>query len=658
MRRGMSFMSSSHNARKGLSFALWLTVTAISGAGSVASVRLSTPLSLDERGSAIVLYFVIPGILIALLWRLSRAAGRAIAAAIPFAWLFISRDEADTPLLWLVPVVAAGGVYLLSRRRAATPAGRGTSSSPWRAAVAAIVAALVLLLPIPERPNPDLRVVLIGWDGATWNVIDPLLDAGKMPNVARLEEHGHRAKLRSLPSLFSPQIWTTMCTGCLPEIHGIVGWTNRESDLRVGRIWDQLKREGRSFGLCDWYFTWPPEPGDRDRDFIIPTHLAPNSLTFPEDYFFYRVVEDFHKLSEKENVGGGGRIMIAAGLEAWRHGVRLSTIRRALGETVMRRLGRRNKLDRKWRDRLLYASLESDVFAELLRTRRVEFAAVLFTQIDTVSHVYWKYMDPRGFDEVTEEDVDRYGKVILDVYEECDRGLGEILKFVPPGADVMLVSDHGFESLGERIAGKSCRIRTMRLIASMGLEDKMFGTNVGKEVFLWSTADTQEEKEEILERAEPMLRAAHVESETRPLFDVARVGESIHLSLAPRDTLPEESYVFLNGHDVRFRGVVRATASATESGTHKPDGIYLLSGPSARLSVVGDSLNVVDVTPTIAAILGLPFSPLWTGHPAVETGSTRLATAEDYPVPGGSGEEPERVNEGLIERLRALGYLE
>jgi hypothetical protein len=651
-------MSLSHNARKGSSFTFWLTVAAVSGAGSVASVRLSTPLTLDEPLSAIVLYFVLPGGLIALLGRFSRTAGLAIAAAIPFAWLIVSRDGSDTPLLWIVPGIPAAVVILLGRRRAAAPAGKRVSAGTWRASAAIVVAALVLLLPIPERPNPNLRVVLIGWDGATWGVIDPLIKAGEMPNIERLAEGGHRAKLRSLPSLFSPQVWTTISTGCLPEIHGIVGWTSRESDLRVGRIWDELKREGRSFGLCDWYFTWPPEPGNRDRDFIIPTHLAPNSLTFPEDYFFYRVVEDFHKLSEKEYVGGGGRLMLTAGIEAWRHGVRLSTIRRALAETVMRRLGRRDKLDRKWRDRLLYTSLESDLFAELLRTRRVEFAAALFTQIDTVSHVYWKYMDPRGFDEVTEEDIDRYGGVIPDVYIESDRGLGEILKFVPPEADVILVSDHGFESLGEKIGGKSCRIRTMRLIASMGLEESLFGTNVGKEVFLWSTAGTREEKNEILARAEPMLRAARVQGETAPLFEVSRVGESIHLRLAPRDTLPEESYVSLNSHDVRFRGIVRAAADATESGTHNPDGIYLLSGPSAPRSVGGDSLNVVDVTPTIAAILGLPFSPLWTGHPAVETGPIRLATADDYPVPGGTGDEPARVNQGLIERLRALGYLE
>jgi arylsulfatase A-like enzyme len=74
--------------------------------------------------------------------------------------------------------------------------------------------------------------------------------------------------------------------------------------------------------------------------------------------------------------------------------------------------------------------------------------------------------------------------------------------------------------------------------------------------------------------------------------------------------------------------------------------------------VKSDSLHVVDVTPTIAAILGLPASSLWTGHPAIDGPPMRPAAAGDYPPPGGFGDEPERINEALIERLRALGYLE
>lgn len=642
-RRGSGRPSSVH---------LWLTAAALSGAGSLAAVRSATPLTLDERLITLLLFLLLPGLFIFVLGKIYRPVGLSAAAVIPFIWLAISRDQSDSALLWFFPVITAVTVAAAARLAAA----RGLPRKITLAAGLAFAAAL--LLPSYNRPAKELRLLLLGWDGATWSVIDSMAAEGELPNFQRLREVGHGAKLRSLPSLLSPQIWTTICTGCLPEVHGIMGWTNRKSDFPVGRIWDQLKLEGRSFGLCDWYFTWPPEPGNEERDFIIPTHLAPNSLTFPEDYSFFRVIEDFEKLREKENVRSGILMLARASLAGWRHGIRVSTIRRSLTEVVQRKLGRRNKLDRRWRDRLLYVSIESDLLAELLRTRGPEFTAALFTQIDTVSHTFWKYMEPEGFEEVTPEDIERYGDVIRDMYAETDRGLGKILEFVPQEADVMIVSDHGFETLGMKIGGKSCRIRTLKLIGALGLEEKMFGTNVGAEVYLWSTAESREEKEEILAAVEPVLRKAHVKGEDKPFFYVSRVDESIHLGIAQRDVLPEESEIILDGRPVRFKRLVRAAEVATESGTHKPDGVYLLSGPSARAAVKSDSLNVVDVAPTIAAILGLPASPLWTGNPSIEGVSLRPAEPGDYPPPGGTGDEPERVTDRLIEKLRALGYLE
>jgi hypothetical protein len=263
-------------------------------------------------------------------------------------------------------------------------------------------------------------VLLLGIDGADWDIIDPLVSAGRMPNLERLMDGGHRADLQSLPSLFSPQVWTTIVTGHLPEVHGILGWHQGKGDLRVGTIWHQLKREGRSFGLCDWYFTWPPEPGRGDKDFIVPTHLSLGDETFPPEYSFYRSIEGLERGREKTSAVAGAFQYLSFGRDAWRHGIRLSTFRSALTMVVLRRFTSQSREDLKWRARSVYAAFEADTFAELLHRRNPEFAAVLFTQVDTISHWFWKYMEPHLFPDVEAEKCARYGSVITDRYVCAD----------------------------------------------------------------------------------------------------------------------------------------------------------------------------------------------------------------------------------------------
>ena len=44
----------------------------------------------------------------------------------------------------------------------------------------------------------DTRALLIGWDAADWKIIHSLVDAGKMPNMAKLIEDGVIGNLATL----------------------------------------------------------------------------------------------------------------------------------------------------------------------------------------------------------------------------------------------------------------------------------------------------------------------------------------------------------------------------------------------------------------------------------------------------------------------------
>src|SRR5512143_3258799 len=69
---------------------------------------------------------------------------------------------------------------------------------------------------------PGRRVLLFGLDAGDWAAIDPLVAAGKLPALARLESAGRKGLLLAEPPLVSPILWTTIATGRPPEEHGIL----------------------------------------------------------------------------------------------------------------------------------------------------------------------------------------------------------------------------------------------------------------------------------------------------------------------------------------------------------------------------------------------------------------------------------------------------
>src|SRR6516164_8319438 len=101
------------------------------------------------------------------------------------------------------------------------------------------------------------KTVLIGLDGATYTILDPLIELGLMPNLDRLMQEGARAILKSTNHPLTPPAWTSLMTGRTPGHHGIFdfvrvdrdsetpGYTLANSaDVRSETIWSIASREG------------------------------------------------------------------------------------------------------------------------------------------------------------------------------------------------------------------------------------------------------------------------------------------------------------------------------------------------------------------------------------------------------------------------------
>jgi arylsulfatase A-like enzyme len=350
---------------------------------------------------------------------------------------------------------------------------------------------------------------------------------------------------------------------------------------------------------------------------------------------------------------------VEAGLKAFRYGVRLSTLRHAAIDVFGRKFQKREARDQYWRSRRLHVEFQSDIFAELLRTRRPDFAATLFKPVDTVSHMHWKYMEPEGFPDVTTQEMDRYGGVIDMLYDEADRAVGKIVRAVPEDADIIVVSDHGFQSAqGSKIVDAYCRIRTENLIDALGMSERLSGTNLDDRVYLRTVGVTEAEGGTVLDQVEKSLGDLHLAGNPNPILEIVRDGRVITLRIRRNIGLRTDLNVVLDDKQYPFDELIRAMESALYSGEHHPDGIYLLSGPSVSRAIDADSLHVLDVAPTVAALLDLPKSPLWPGRAAVEEDGERERIVAEYAPPSVPSDLADAVDEELKDKLRAIGYLE
>jgi predicted AlkP superfamily phosphohydrolase/phosphomutase len=139
------------------------------------------------------------------------------------------------------------------------------------------------------------KIAIIGLDAATFDVIDPLLEAGDLPNLAKLFAAGSRGVLRSTTHPLTPHAWSTMVTGVNAGRHGIWDFTQRSEDgyhlelvngsyRAAPAIWDRLTASGRRVGLVNVPFTWPApavdgfaiagfDAGGRERGMAYPDGL-------------------------------------------------------------------------------------------------------------------------------------------------------------------------------------------------------------------------------------------------------------------------------------------------------------------------------------------------------------------------------------------------
>ncbi len=266
------------------------------------------------------------------------------------------------------------------------------------------------------------RVLVIGLDGATFNVIKPLIAQGRLPTLARLMREGTHAPLRSTIQPSSEQAWASFMTGVQNGKHGVFSFVRRRPgsyefeyisgrNVRAPALWDILSDRGRPTITINVPMTYPPHPV---KGVLIGGLMSPGEhsrFTYPDGMY-------------EELCQAVGGYIIDVDIE---RGDLTPEEEKRMVEQVFE-----------------MTRLRTAATLHLAHTRPWDLLTVVYGSPDRVSHKFWKYMDPTH-PLYTAEGAADFGEVIPRVYEAMDAAIAELLAdLANEQTTVLILSDHGF----------------------------------------------------------------------------------------------------------------------------------------------------------------------------------------------------------------------
>lgn len=479
--------------------------------------------------------------------------------------------------------------------------------------------ALLALLAGCAAPAPPARVVVVGIDGGDWDVLDPLLAAGELPNLQRVKAEGAWARL-DIDSPNSPVSWTSLATGRHPAGHGVVlpeGMAApkvSQALVRTRRLWDLAGARGRRSLVAHWWLTWPAYPVEG----VLLARACP--------------------ACGGQESGAGA---------AWPEGADARAGQAldpgAHGEALLR-LGL-------WDERLGAAA------QGWMQAEDFDLTLLPYYSLDQALHMlYAEHAESlaqpgrRGWH--TEG-----AALVLQCARMADELLGRALAEAGPEGYVVVVSDHGHagHALGTR------RLAWSR--AWLGLEGP--GTVGEGRYTLGDTTLIVQEEQARGEGSRPayMLRLPVLRAEGPGAAALLARLEATGLAERRGDALLPAAAVRESAR--RVVGQLETTTHTVyvNSGYHdqSEQGIFALLGPEVAPGPLG-TVRTVDLAPTVLWLMDLPVGEDLDGQPLTAALTPagqdrrpveRLPTLEAGPLPWADAEAPE-LDPAEQERLRAL----
>jgi len=543
----------------------------------------------------------------------------------------------------------------------------------------------------PQHRRNLTRVLLIGLDGATFDVFRPLMDKGVMPELKNLVDNGTSGPLESTRPPITPAAWTTFMTGKGPGKHGIIDFLrydphknqlsfndNKKISKKAKTIWQILSDKNYKVGSIHVPMTFPPEEVN---GFMISGFDTPQGecFTYPaelQDEILAKYPGYTHE-KKWERKATGGDDLFAKNLEY-----------------ICRSFDRGYDLARFCGDKYGW-----------------DVMMVLFKFVDNLQHKAWRYIDER-----TKHKHPVRAKLTEQCWGKLDVVIGKLKVFAEQhGADIIVMSDHGHGSLDGKaqpnlllsqwgylsLRSQLAKARTRASTLMRRLTRPSFAKQAGQASSLdhdlaidWSKTQAcvlhagvygflylnlkDRQPQGIVDpsdfeslRAEIRARLLAATCKNRDgeqirIFEDIFITEELYdfdrddhpwmpdLLLAPTDGLAVVK-------KIRGHAPVRWVPFSRLEGTHRLDGIFTAFGPGIERGKETRA-HIADIAPTILAGLGEPVPKDMEGQVLRDMFKSHVTVEYEPPQERKVGEAApiltKKQMEEVAQRLGDLGYLE
>jgi predicted AlkP superfamily phosphohydrolase/phosphomutase len=551
------------------------------------------------------------------------------------------------------------------------------------------------------------KVLVVGLDAATFDLILPWVEAGVLPTLRRLISEGVHARLRSTLPALTPPGWTSAATGRNPGKHNVFNFYRGRAgglqpapvtpgDLRSPRVWDIAAQHGLKSIVLRMPLTYPPQ---ESVGVMVSGIMTPKGT------------EDFVAPAS-----------LKATLEA-----RIPRYRMEVDAENLRQ----GDLDTFRADAFDLQRVQTEEALHLLRHTDWDLCWVMSHTLDKLQHFFWRYMDPRH---PAYPGPGPYEHTIRDFHVAFDQALARYLQAVPKDTHVILLSDHGSAPLhtyfcvmnwlaNERFLTLHGEGAARRGLAAMGVDARALVRRLKRVGLGWvpklvpaalkgQVPQAMSSFSKIASRIDwsrtraycpsapgsglwVNLKGREPEGIVAPGAEYERViAELRQRLLAYRDPKTGEPVVTavhrrediyhgphaVGGPDLlvetgrtvcMIEGLGRSPlvpagrAPEERTGNHARDGIFVAYGPDVRRGETLATRAIEDVTPTVLYLLGLPVDADMDGAVLVDAlRPERLAAQpiavnpEPYALPKADGFTYSEDDEQRIQdMLEGLGYV-